>query len=167
MQHATLETEALTTTHPADRTRLELNTVFLDLIYPIAKWLAILFSIFAALHAIMLPEYLRVPMIGLALSSAAASIFFGLLVRRDWFTPELSWIPGLGLVGLALLNSSVHILVTQDVSQSTNFALILVCIGLFFVSRPHFLAAIVLTLATWSGTAFLLGSLGPPSIISM
>ncbi|MEX0839558.1 MAG: histidine kinase dimerization/phospho-acceptor domain-containing protein, partial [Parvibaculum sp.] len=135
----------------------ELGAIFRTSIFPISICLAALFAVFAALHLLVLPPALRFPMSVLALVSAATSVVVGVSIAREWVASRFAPLAGFVLVGLCLLNSAIHMSVMGDELQSTNFGLLLVATGLFFLSRLHLAIAVALIVVVWFTTALSIG----------
>jgi signal transduction histidine kinase len=133
----------------ADRIRLELNATFHDSLFPVSMCVAVLFLIFAVAHAVVLPPALRLEMIAIALVSAAVSAAIGLGVKFEFLENRFSHAAGFTLVGLCVLNSAVQMYLTDDVYQSTNFGLLVVAMGLFFLSRIHLVVSFLFILSIW------------------
>jgi signal transduction histidine kinase len=138
-----------------DRVRDELNAVFHDSLFPISVCLSILFLVFAAAHAIVLPPDTSMLMVGLALSSAVAFAGIGVAIRLGHIAPRFSLASGFVFVGLCIVNSAVQMFVTNDVHQSTNFGLLLVAMGLFFLSRLYLVFSFLMILSIWLVTVSL------------
>lgn len=139
----------------ADHVRRELNAAFHESLFPISISVAVLFVVFAVAHALVLPADLRREMIAIALGSAAISAAIGFGVKSGPLDIRFSLAAGFTLVGLCVLNSAIQMYLTDDVHQSTNFGLLLVAMGLFFLSRFHLLLSFLLILSIWFPSAYL------------
>lgn len=142
-----------------DRVARELGAIFRDSLFPISICVAILFMAFATLHLVFLPPALHVPMSGLAVASAVLSVAMGFLVKGNVIAPRYAPAVGFTLVALCLFNSAAHMYLTGDEHQSTNFGLLLVAMGLFFLSRIYLALSFGLILAMWLGTSYFIGGL--------
>lgn len=141
----------------AQHVQRELAGIFRTSIFPISICLAALFAVFAILHLLVLPPALRIPMSALALVSAATSAAVGISIAREWLASRFAPLAGFILVGLCLLNSAVHMRATGDELQSTNFGLLLVATGLFFLSRLQLAFAVALIVTVWFATSLSIG----------
>lgn len=140
-----------------------LNQVVGASIRPVAFGLALLYSVFAASHLFLLPSWFRLPMAMVAGISALvyALVFLRLRTR---VVPE-NWIPPVSLVlyGIAVFNSALHLILSGDPLQSTNFALCVIAAGIFFLSWKSYGAAVSFTLACWLALAW--GPAAQPQLI--
>ncbi|WP_143710244.1 sensor histidine kinase [Parvibaculum lavamentivorans] len=137
----------------------DLAVTFRDSLFPISICIAVLFAIFAAIHPFILPPELRLWMVGVALSGSAASAIIAFLAGRNLIAAPYAPVAGFVLVAFCLLNSTAHMYLTGDENQSTNYGLLLVAMGLFFLSRLYLALSFVLILGVWAGTAHFMGGL--------
>lgn len=146
----------------ADAARLEagLNHSVNESVRLASLLLAIGLALLALSHLIFLPRELwRV----LTPSTAACAAFFlaaHRLARRGGRLAEAG--NPLGLAGAAVisLNSLLQLYLSGDPAQSTNMALVLIGIGIFFLSPGWYTAAMTLALGGWWLTAWAMGQ-GP------
>jgi signal transduction histidine kinase len=111
-------------------------------------------------HWIFLPPDIgRVMMI----SAGACAIFFlgGYLLARSGRIPEWASNP-IALLGVAALsfNSLLHLVLSGDPAQTTNMALVLIGVGIFFLSPGWYTAAMTLVMGSWWMTSWAMGQ-GP------
>ncbi|MDP1627995.1 HAMP domain-containing sensor histidine kinase [Parvibaculum sp.] len=142
-----------------DRIARELSAIFRDSIFPISIYVAVLFATFTVLHLFAMPPYLRLHMAGLALTTAAIAAAIGLSVRTELLAPRFAPLAGFALVSLCLINAAAQMYMTGDAQQSTNFGLLLVAMGLFFLSRLYLALSFGLILSVWLSAAHLVGGL--------
>jgi signal transduction histidine kinase len=131
----------------------ELDAIFLESIFPVSMYLTGVFAVFAVLHLIVLPYPQSLMMSSLATVSLIASSAIGIAATRGILKPRWAYLGGYGIVFLGAVNSAVHMWLIADLDQSTNFALVLVGSGLFFLSRKRLLAVYALIGAAWLSLA--------------
>ncbi len=116
-------------------------------IAPTATLLAIFFAILPAAHLLILPAPHHAL---LAAVAGAISVVFGvtaLLARR--IAPRAAHATLAAMALLVLGNITLHMLLMQDLEQSTSHALMLVGIGFVFTSRAWFAAVTAVYLVAW------------------
>lgn len=133
-----------------DHVRHELNAIFRDSIFPISAFIFGLFVFLAVLHGTFLEEPVRATMTQLAAASAVVCGVIWFLARRGKIETRYAYIAGFTLLSIALGNAAAQMWLTQDIDQSSNFALIFVAIGLFFLSRWRLAVAYLITFALWA-----------------
>ena len=127
----------------------ELVALFRDSLLPISLILAGLYGLFAILHLSSLEEPSRSILTVAALLSAACLTAIAHAAYRKRIAPGHSYLVGFAIFGVVLANSALHMWVERDIYQSTNFALIFVAVGMFFLSRRNLLIAFAITFAVW------------------
>jgi len=138
-------------THAGDSLRLKaaLDRIVYDSLRPVSLGAGLLFAILAFSHAIVLPKIEAVPMtITAALSAGALSGFWYLLGRRA-LPLSLANALGAGVFGVAWLNAILHLLLTFEPRQSTNFALLIIGAGCFFLGTGWFALCAGATVVSW------------------
>lgn len=137
----------------ADNMKRELTALFCDAIFPIAVCFTALYLIFAPFHWTLLEGGGRYLMTTLAGVSAIIGAFIAGAARGGYIKSAWAYPAGFILFGIVLSNSAVHMWITQDIDQSSNFALVFVAIGLFFLSRGWLAVAYTITFAVWMALA--------------
>lgn len=132
----------------------ELHALFYDSIFPISTCLGILYLIFAPFHWSLLEEPAATVMTFIAALSAGIAGAIALAARANQLPHKHAYFFGFVIAGLTLVNSAAHMWLTQDLDQSSNFALIFVAVGLFFLSRPRLAVVYVITFFVWAVLAF-------------
>jgi signal transduction histidine kinase len=111
-------------------------------------------------HGIFLPPDLARVMM---LSAGACALFFlaGALLARRGLIPDRAGNP-VALLGVAALsfNSLLHLYLSGDPAQTTNMALVLIGVGIFFLSPGWYTAAMTLVMGSWWMTSWNMGQ-GP------
>ncbi len=148
--------EAISPVSAADL-RAALNLMVRDSLLPITAGLSALYAIFAISHLVILPAPIALPM-GLMATGTATGLFFLRLALGRKAVPE-HWAHPLGAIiaGLVLINSLLHLYLTAEPQQTTNLVLLIVGVGVFFLSAGWLTLIIVLTLGGWAGLAWMNG----------
>lgn len=125
-----------------------LDSVVYEYLRPATAGIFILYLILATLHVFFLTGSMRPIMIAMAgTTSAIAFLLFLLLGRKTiaayWANPILA-----GIAVLGLINSDLHLYLSQDMRQTTNLVLILLVSGFFILSARWFT---FVTAAVWAG----------------
>lgn len=141
--------------HQADDAHIqrELNALFRDSLLPISLFLAGLYALFTVLHMSLLDEPSRRIMTLAALTGMVALLIIAAATRSNRIAPEHAYKIGFAMFGIVLANSTLHMLMERDIYQSTNFALIYVAVGLFFLSRRNLLIAFSINFFVWAAAA--------------
>lgn len=139
---------AVSSSVPPDYIQTQLKHSFTENIRPVGYGLSFLYLFFAVAHPYALGAR-ALPLVVLAISSA---IVFALIAFR--VNPLTLSDPGATLVSLVyvflvLANSVTHLLLTGDPKQTTNFMLLIVGAGSFYLSRRWLGVAISLIVAAW------------------
>ena len=127
----------------------ELASIFRDSIVPISACLAALYLFFAPMHLLILDEPARTVMATVALLSAAAGIVISLMARAGRIPISHAYVAGFAVFALVLINASLQMYLMRDIDQSSNFALVFVAVGLFFLSRWRLAVAYAITFLVW------------------
>jgi hypothetical protein len=125
------------------------DRIVYDSLRPASAALGVLYVILAVSHALTQPEVVAVPMTIVASGSAGAlGGLYYLLGRRQF---PLNYANPLGMIvfAVALLNSVMHLGLTFEPRQSTNFALVIVGAGCFFLRRRWLIASVLSAAVTW------------------
>jgi len=116
---------------------------------PIVTVLAGLYSVFALGHPVFIEGT-----VGLVLAIAAAAtglVLFGMRACWDHLPDHTPWPHALGaaVAGFVLVNILLHLVLTDDPTQSTNVLLLLLAVGALMLSTPWYAAVAGGTLAGW------------------
>lgn len=127
----------------------ELDDLFLESLTSIGLCMAGLYGLFTVLHLLMLPMPMKVEMAAL---SSTGGIICGLISWLNYhgkIKASQAYPVGFVLIGVGLSNTAAHMWLSADLDQSTNFAMIFVAVGLFFLSRWRLAFAYLLTFGVW------------------
>ncbi len=128
---------------------IALDRIVYDSLRPVSAALAILFTFLAVSHAILLPKGVAVPMTLVASFSACVVGGLYYVLGRQQLPLRYAHPLGICIFALALLNSVIHLGLTFEARQSTNFALLTIGAGCFFLRRRWFALAVLSALASW------------------
>lgn len=136
-------------TTPPDSLSQELDSIVMDSLRPISLVMGYFYTLLTLFHLIMLPPSQGVIMATLAAASALLS--FGINFGLRKFDPPSSYALAVGFFAysIVLSNSATNIWVTQNIYQSTNFALIFVGAGLFFLTLRPIAISYAITFLIW------------------
>lgn len=129
--------------------RTALGGVFRRTLKPIVMGLAILYCVYAFGHPVFIDGTA-----GLVLSAISATtglLFFGLQYGWEKLPRRSPWPHGMGAVvaGLVLINILLHLVLTDDLSQTTNLLLLLLAIGALTLSTAWYAAMVGGTVGAW------------------
>lgn len=117
--------------------------------YRVSLPLAPLYAFFALAHVLLLPREQARLMAPLAVATVLALLLLWRSARGlELRNPLAGHRYAAAVAGLVWLNSFVHLLVTREVHQITNFALLAVGVGALFLSTRWFVGALVGILAS-------------------
>jgi signal transduction histidine kinase len=128
-----------------------------DTLHPVSTGLAVLYLFFAGSHYLLLPAAMRWPMVGLAFGSAIFLATLGEGARRHPQSGQRAHAGAALIASVVLVNSAVHLLLSRDVFQSTNLILLVVGIGIFFLSARWLVGALLVVYVTWAISMLVIG----------
>jgi signal transduction histidine kinase len=124
---------------------------------PVAAFcLSILYVLFALSHPFTVGGKTGLKLTALAGSSALILFLFGLWLRRSK-TFHLANLTAAIFAAIVLCNSASHLVETRDPAQFTNFVVLVVAIGTFFLSWRWCVAALAVVGAVWGAALQFLG----------
>jgi two-component system sensor histidine kinase VicK len=135
--------------------RAALEKIMRESLRPYAAGLGVLYVIFAVSHALLAPRDIAVPLESVATGTAA--VLFALYgILRRWTVP-IRWVHpiGIGVAGLVLLNSLLHLHLTSEPQQTTNLMLLVIGVGFFLLSTPWLALVLGLTWVGWGGVVWM------------
>lgn len=136
-----------------------LDTVMRDSLRPLATGLSVLYAVFAVSHRWTLPPTVAGIMTLVATATAIMLLGLSLLLLR-WSVPTRWAHPiGVGVAGLVLINSLLHLFLVSEPQQTTNLMLLAVGAGCLFLSSPWLVLTLIVMAASWGGVVWRL----PPS----
>ena len=133
----------------------ELNANVGEGLRPVALCMAVLYFVLGISHVYVVePAWASAVMVSIAFGSALFLGGIALVVWRRPISPALAHPIAMLVFITSFTNSAVHIYVTNDLHQSTNFALLIVAVGCFALSTPYVLACLGLCLGIWFALTF-------------
>lgn len=118
--------------------------------------LAVLFVLFAVAHPFTLGGPLGRELSLLAGLSAITLFALGLWSRRSQ-SYYLANRTAAVFAAIVLVNSSVHLAATHNPEQFTNFMVLLIAIGIFFLSLPWLVGGVIFVGAVWMAMLLFVG----------
>lgn len=136
-----------------DNLRQELDSIVLETLSPMGLALGGFYALLTVFHSLTLTADQYMVIAPIAAVSSILCFAVGLLIRRNIFDPAQVYVVGFFLLFLVIINSAAHMWVTQDIHQSTNFALIFVAVGLFFLLKRYIAIAYAVAFSVWLSIA--------------
>lgn len=122
-----------------------------ETLLPAAWGISGLFTIFGISHWLLLPPALGTPMSLTAFATVLALLaFIGILKRYPIPTNQCAHACAALLAAFALSNAVLHLYLSGDVRQSTNLILLVVSIGVFFISTRWLMGALLAIYLAWA-----------------
>ncbi|MGE5109469.1 MAG: sensor histidine kinase [Acidobacteriaceae bacterium] len=115
---------------------------------PVGYGLSLLYVLFAISHPFVLGGRAK-PLVALALVTSATTAIIAYAIGRREPRIEVDNLLAMVFVCLVLLNSTVHMLLAMDPKQTTNFILLIVGVGSFYISARGLFFSIGLVVAVW------------------
>lgn len=116
---------------------------------PLGYGLSLLYIFFAISHPFVLGWLAAKPLVILALITSGVAAIVAFVTGRRGPRAELDNLLAMALVCLVLLNCTLHLLLTGDPKQTTNFILLIVGVGSFYVSARGLFFSIGLIVTVW------------------
>ncbi len=138
--------------------RVLLNQYVLTSLRPVCLGLAPLYLLFTVSHFFLLEPPLKLILSSVALLSSFLLLSLYFLLGRFSLAPRYANAAAAGIVGIALVNSLLHLALSFEAEQSTNLALILIGAGVLLMSRFWFTVFTTITIASWLGIMFFSGN---------
>lgn len=126
-----------------------LNTIVRESLKPTTLGVGILYAVFAVSHALMLPRAIATTMSILAGGTALTLLVLRYRLGRRTIPPRWAHPVGAGIAGLVLLNSLLHLYLTDEPQQTTNLMLLIVGLGSLLLSTRWFALTLAATLIGW------------------
>ncbi|HEX4946676.1 MAG TPA: ATP-binding protein [Blastocatellia bacterium] len=149
LQSDTKAQDCWTKTTTTDQ-RQALDTVVSEALTPVSLGLAVLFSIFALSHALLLTP--SAAWVMLPTASGSAVLLFSLFSwsRRRTIPSHWAHPLGSGVAGIILINSLLHLYLLAEPRQTTNLLLLILGVGCLFLSTRWLSLVLTATLVGWS-----------------
>jgi signal transduction histidine kinase len=124
---------------------------------PVAAFiLSVLYVVFAVSHPFTVGGKSGLKLTILAATSAVVLFLYGLWLRRSQSYRRANFTAAV-FAGIVLCNAAFHLVLTRDPAQFTNFVVLVVAIGTFFLSLRWCVAAILVVGGVWGWALQFLG----------
>ena len=153
MNNATRFRRFLQWLNRTDKVSIEMDTIVLDSAQLVCLALACGYAVLAVLHLKILPHHAAQVMMPLAAASALILFAIYFIVRFRDVPRKYAYTIAFVVFYIVLANCAVQLSITEDMDQSTNFAMLFVAVGLFFLSARWLLVGYFITLAIWAAIA--------------
>jgi signal transduction histidine kinase/ActR/RegA family two-component response regulator len=146
---STLEKEDGTSTAARSALEQALDRIVLNSFRPVLTGLVGLYFIFSLSHMLVLPPAIASSMATVALLSSAACLALRWALRRQWVAFGHAHLFGTGVIGIMLINVSLHLYWSGEPLQTTNFLLLIIGVACVFLSPKWFVAVETSIVVTW------------------
>ncbi len=133
-----------------DRRQARAAAVWNSMTY-VAAVLTGLYAVFAVSHAIFLDPAIRLIMMVAATTSGLLCLVTFIYLYRSPVRIRLAHPLAVMLTGIITVNSGLHLYLSRQPQETTNFVLVILGCGIFFYSTRWLIVALVLILGTWLG----------------
>lgn len=137
---------------PEPEFRQALQRLVHESLAPVSLALAFLYAVFTISHWFLLSDLVRAAMVSVAAASALLLAGFYLSLRRKEMPLRWGYPLATGMALIVIVNSLLHLYLTQEIHHTTNLMLALVGIA-FFIPHPGWFALVTLFLLTTWGLA--------------
>ncbi len=138
-----------TSSPPPEYMSVSFSQTLWETLPPLGYGLSLLYIVFAIAHPLVLGWKAGKSLVILALITAAITGIIAYIIQRREPRAELDNLLAMVCVCLVLLNSTAHMLFTNDPKQTTNFILLIVGVGSFYVSARGLFFSIGLIVSVW------------------
>ena len=107
--------------------KLALNQIVRSNTKPVALWLGLMYLIFAVGHYFLLSDDINLFMASLAVLTSFTMFAIAFVSQHIRITKRLSMPIAFFIPFLATVNSSCHLFLAEDILQTSNFVLIIMC----------------------------------------
>ena len=145
--------------HHEEKETTSLDEIVLESLQPAATGLSVLYLIFTISHALVLPASIATYLVPVASATSLAFITFFALLRRRMIREHLSHRLAAVTALLVLLNSLLHLELTQEPYQTINVMLVILGSGFIFLSRRWLILLLAASHVGWG----LIAWWAPPS----
>ncbi|HNT77201.1 MAG TPA: GAF domain-containing protein [Anaerolineae bacterium] len=160
-QHNRELTSATSTGSTPDAVRLALDTSLRDGLPQMALAFGVLFVFFAISHFLLLTGTIRWVMTSVAMVTAALAFGVRAWLRRRLLPPGWAHPVASAMALLILINTLLHLYLSDDPLQTTNVVLFVIGLGLILFSFFWWGLLAALAVCGWAFCAFVLGSPSP------
>lgn len=127
-----------------------LAAVVYESLLPVSIGLSCLYTIFAIAHGMILPQPAAWEMVAMAALSAVFCITLAILFTRSILTIRHAHQVAASLALIMLLNSLLHLYLTEEMHHTTNVLLTIVGIACVFLSPVYFVSILATACIGWS-----------------
>ncbi|MEW6296944.1 MAG: ATP-binding protein [Thermodesulfobacteriota bacterium] len=129
--------------------RAALDTIAYDSLGPVALGLSGLYAFFTFTHLVVLPAGIAPLMSATAAGTALVLLSLALVLRARPLPVSWAHPVGAGIAALVLLNSLLLLGFLDEPRQTTNVMLLVIGVGLFFLSPRWFIGVLAAILLSW------------------
>lgn len=129
--------------------RAALDSLVYDNLRPVTLGLAVLYFVLALSHPFVLPPARAIPLSSAAVVSATVLLLGFFRLGRGVTPVPLAHPLAVGICGLILANSFLHLFLVPEPQQTTNLILFTTGVGLFLLSVRWFMGLLAVTWIGW------------------
>ncbi|RMH02292.1 MAG: hypothetical protein D6706_00330 [Chloroflexi bacterium] len=126
-----------------------LNRAVAESVSPVAWGLSVLYLIFTGSHLLFLPQEIRFIMMAVALVTAVILASIGFYAHHHPLKHQHAHPVAAIIAGLVLINSLLHLYLQPQARLTTNVSLLIIGVGIFFLSNRWLALLISLSLGGW------------------
>lgn len=138
---------------PESHIRAALDALALESISPVAAGLAFLFAVLTIGHILTLRRFAAVCMVPMAATTSVILFLLWRHLKRVRISPRWAHPIGIGIAGLVLVNSLLHLRLLAEAEQTTNLMLLIMGAGFLLLSARWLAVLIAMTVLGWAGAA--------------
>lgn len=127
-----------------------LDGIVLDAFHPILTALTVLYLVFFVGHMMVLPTDIAYVIGPVAIVSSITSLLLRLTLKYQWIPIRHGHLLGIFVTVIILINSALHMYLTKDPLQTTNFLLISIGMACVFLSYKWFVLVQGMTFVSWA-----------------
>ena len=120
---------------------------------PVSGGLAAMYALLTASHLVVLPPSAAGPMAAVSAATAATLLLLAGICLRFPPAPRFAHALASLIAGLVLVNCTAHLRLIGDPFLTTNFGLLLIGIGSFYMSTAWVVVSYAVTIMCWAVTA--------------
>jgi hypothetical protein len=143
--------------------RRSFDHIVLNAFRPVLVGLMVLYVFFAITHKLVLPPEYANWMVALAFGSGVVFALLWLALKYERVPIQHAHLFGAFVTAMMLGNSAVHMFLTGDWLQTTNFLLIVIGIACIFLSLAWLIVIEMMAIGSWALVAWFLPS--SPAVI--
>ncbi len=132
------------------------EAVWTNMIY-VSAIMTFIYATFSVVHYFHLDPAIRFPMVSMSIVSTVLFCGIYYYLRHSSVRVMLAHPIASIAVGIVLINSGMHLYLTNEPRETTNFVLVIIACGIFFYSTQWLLFSLSIIMVTWLGIVLACG----------